>query len=57
MIYLDYAATSPVRREVLEEMLPYFASSSAIPILCMPREDERRLPCVRRATASLRCWA
>ena len=31
MIYLDYAATSPVRREVLEEMLPYFSEQFGNP--------------------------
>lgn len=31
MIYLDYAATSPVRREVLEEMLPYFCEQFGNP--------------------------
>ena len=31
MIYLDYAATSPVRREALEEMLPYFCEQFGNP--------------------------
>ncbi len=30
-IYLDYAATTPVRREVLEAMLPYFAQAGHNP--------------------------
>lgn len=31
MIYLDYAATSPMKDEVLEEMLPYFKQNFANP--------------------------
>src|ERR1700687_5638748 len=30
-IYLDYAATTPIRREVLEEMLPHLTSGAANP--------------------------
>ena len=31
MIYMDYAATTPVRREALEAMLPYFTESFGNP--------------------------
>jgi cysteine desulfurase len=30
-LYLDYAATTPVRKEVLKEMLPYFEKSFGNP--------------------------
>ncbi len=29
-VYLDYAATTPVKKEVLDEMLPYSQRSSGI---------------------------
>ena len=31
LIYMDYAATTPMRQEVVEAMLPYFAGSFGNP--------------------------
>ena len=45
MIYLDYAATSPLREEALEAMLPYFKEAFGNP--------DSLHACGRRAAAAL----
>lgn len=35
-VYLDYSATTPVAKAVLDEMMPYFSENSATPTACTP---------------------
>ncbi len=52
-IYLDYAATTPVKREVLEEMLPYFSEKFGNPssIYSYGREGKQALDLARDRVA------
>ena len=34
-VYLDYSATTPVKEEVLKEMIPYFTEKFGIRQVCM----------------------
>ena len=53
MIYLDHAATAPVRAEVLECMLPYFSVSFVNPSsgYCAAREARKAIDAARRQVA------
>ena len=53
-IYLDYAATSPVLPEVLEEMLPFFTENfgNASGVYATAREAKQAVEKARRRTAS-----
>lgn len=52
-IYLDYAATSPVLPEVLEEMLPFFSENYGNPsgVYSTAREAQQAVEQARRRTA------
>jgi cysteine desulfurase len=52
-IYLDHAATGPVRREVLGEMLPYFSESYGNPssIYTLAQEGRKAVDDAREAVA------
>lgn len=52
-IYIDYAATTPVRAEVLEQMLPYFGNQFANPsaIYQSARSSKTAIEQARRAIA------
>ena len=53
-IYLDYAATTPVRREVLEEMLPFYSDQFGNPsgVYGTAREAHRAIEHARRQVAA-----
>ncbi|MBQ4264701.1 MAG: aminotransferase class V-fold PLP-dependent enzyme [Clostridia bacterium] len=55
MIYLDHAATTPVRDEVLADMLPYFSQSfaNASSGYSQARESRRAIDCARGEVADL----
>ena len=54
LIYLDHAATTPVKPEVLEAMLPYFSQKYGNPssIYTLGRESKRAIEEARDRTAS-----
>ncbi|MDO4552701.1 MAG: cysteine desulfurase NifS [Bacillota bacterium] len=54
-IYLDYAATTPVKQEVLAEMLPYFSEKFGNPssLYAMGQESREALEKARAQVASL----
>ena len=53
MIYMDHAATTPVRREVLEAMLPYFTESYGNPsgIYGLAQESRKAMDEARETVA------
>jgi len=55
MIYLDHAATSPVRKEVIEEMLPYFSRKygNASSLYAMGREAREAMEKAREQVAAV----
>lgn len=52
-IYMDHSATTPVRKEVLEEMLPYFSEKFGNPssIYSLGRESKNAIEDAREKTA------
>lgn len=53
-IYFDHAATTPVKKEVLDEMLPYFTSKygNASSIYSLGRESKKAIEVAREKTAA-----
>jgi len=53
IIYLDHAATTPVKPEVLEEMLPYFTNKfgNASSIYSIGRESKKAIEEARERVA------
>lgn len=54
-VYLDYAATTPVKKEVLDEMLPYFSEQYGNPssLYGIGRESKEALSTARKRVADL----
>lgn len=55
IVYLDHAATTPVRREVLDAMLPYFGESFGNPssLYALAGESRNGIDVARRAIADM----
>ena len=53
LIYLDHAATTPIKKEVLEEMLPYLSSFYGNPssLYAIGRESKRAIELSRERVA------
>lgn len=54
-VYLDYSATTPVKKEVLDEMLPYFTEHFGNPssLYSIAQESKKALDTARERVASL----